>query len=293
MKKLLLITTGGTIASGHSHSGGLAPEKNGSDMLPVLEDVSFDVLDLYAIDSTDVTPEHWRQLYDAVTEKLPDYDGIVILHGTDTMAYTGAVLAFTVNTDKPVILTGSMLPFGVPDSDAPGNIQFAALIAKYGKFTGVHLVFANRVIGGADIVKVNSTDKDAFRRYSGFRPERTMRFPENGGRLPAVVKLTPFTAGTDIMRAAEGHSGMVIETYGTGGLPSGEITEAVTELAKKMRIIITTPCLGGTDLERYEVGRRALAAGALPGGEMSAECAAVYLWITENSELQHTASGCE
>ena len=175
MKKLLLITTGGTIASGHSHSGGLAPEKNGSDMLPVLEDVSFDVLDLYAIDSTDVTPEHWRQLYDAVTEKLPDYDGIVILHGTDTMAYTGAVLAFTVNTDKPVILTGSMLPFGVPDSDAPGNIQFAALIAKYGKFTGVHLVFANRVIGGADIVKVNSTDKDAFRRYSGFRPERTVR----------------------------------------------------------------------------------------------------------------------
>ena len=293
MKKLLLITTGGTIASGHSHSGGLAPEKNGADMLPVLEDVSFDVLDLYAIDSTDVTPEHWRLLYDAVTEKLPDYDGIVILHGTDTMAYTGAVLAFTVNTDKPVILTGSMLPFGVPDSDAGDNILFACESAASGKKRGVWLAFHGRLIGGADIAKVSSTSKDAFRSYSGLEITYTMHFPDSGDKMPAVIKLTPFTSADDILRACEGHSRFIIETYGAGGLPSGEITDAVSELAKKGRVIITTPCLGGTDLERYEVGRRALAAGAVPGDGMSAECTAVYLWITENSELQHIASGCE
>ena len=283
MKKLLLITTGGTIASGHSHSAGLSPEKNGGDMLPKLEDVSFDVLDLYAIDSTDVTPGHWRTLYNAVTENLPKYDGIVILHGTDTMAYTGAVLAFTVKTDKPVILTGSMLPFGAPDSDAQDNILFACGSAASGKKRGVWLAFHGRLIGGADIAKVDSTSKDAFRSYAGFEITHTMHFPDSGDKIPAVIKMTPFTGASDILRAAEGHFGMVIETYGAGGLPAGEITDAVRGHAKKMRVIITTPCLGGTDAERYEVGRRALAAGAVSGGKMSTECAAVCLWLTENN----------
>ena len=292
MKKLLLMTTGGTIACGASRGGGLAPEKNGADMLPELDGVSFDVLDLYAIDSTDVTPEHWRLLYNAVTENLPKYDGIVILHGTDTMAYTGAVLAFTVNTDKPVILTGSMLPFGVPESDAPGNIRFAALTAASRKYSGVHLAFAGRVIGGADIVKVSSHDTDAFRSYSGLEITHTMHFPDSGDKMPAVIKLTPFTAANDILRACEGHSRFIIETYGAGGLPSGEITDAVSELAKKGRVIITTPCLGGTDLRRYEVGRRAWDAGAHNGGVMSTECAAVFEWISENNGIAPIEYDC-
>ena len=287
MTRLLMITTGGTIASGNSGGGGLAPEKNGAEMLPRLEDVSFDVLDLYAIDSTDMSPAHWKLLYDAVTEKLPEYDGIVILHGTDTMAYTGAVLAFTVSTDKPVILTGSMLPFGVPDSDAPGNIQFAALIAKYRKYPGVHLAFANRVIGGADIHKINSSEKDAFRRYSGFKVTRTLPFPEKPGAFPAVVKLSPFMSGNDLRRSADGHKSVIIETYGAGGLPAGEITDTVRELAKKARVTITTPCIGGTEPDRYEAERRALDAGAVSGGMMSTECAAVYEWITGNNSSRH------
>lgn len=287
MTRLLMLTTGGTIASGNSGGGGLAPEKNGAEMLPRLEDVSFDVLDLYAIDSTDMSPAHWKLLYDAVTEKLPEYDGIVILHGTDTMAYTGAVLAFTVSTDKPVILTGSMLPFGVPESDAPGNIQFAALIAKFRKYPGVHLAFANRVIDGADIHKINSAEKDAFRRYSGFKVSRTLPFPEKPEAFPAVVKLSPFMTGDDLRRSADGHKSVIIETYGAGGLPAGEITDTVRELAKKARVTITTPCIGGTDLDRYEAGRRALDAGAVSGGMMSTECAAVYEWITGNNSSRH------
>lgn len=283
MTRLLMVTTGGTIASGHSGGGGLAPEKNGAEMLPKLDDVSFDVLDLYAIDSTDARPAHWRMLYDAVTEKLPEYDGIVILHGTDTMAYTGAVMAFTVSTDKPVILTGSMLPFGVPESDAPGNIRFAALTAASRKYSGVHLAFAGRVIGGADIHKINSAEKDAFRRYSGFKVTRTLPFPEKPGAFPAVVKLSPFMSGDDLRRSADGHKSVIIETYGAGGLPAGEITDTVRELAKKARVTITTPCIGGTELDRYEAGRRALDAGAVSGGMMSTECAAVYEWIVGNS----------
>ena len=282
MKKILLITTGGTIASGNSNGGGLAPEKHGAEMLTGTERINTDVLDLFAIDSTDITPAHWRLLYSTVTENLPLYDGIVILHGTDTMAYTGAVLAFTVNTDKPVILTGSMLPFGAEDSDARDNIMLALQTASRGTYRGVFLAFAGRIIGGADIVKVNSTEKDAFRSYAGFEPARTYKFPEHSGIFPAVVKLTPFSDGADIKRLAGNKSGIVIETYGAGGLPAGEITLAAGELAKTIPVVITTPCLGGSDLGRYEVGRRALDAGASDAGKRSAECAAVEMWLKQN-----------
>ncbi len=283
MKKLLMITTGGTIACGSTDSGGLAPEKSGADMLPELENVQLDTLDLYAIDSTDVTPAHWRRLYDAVTGALPDYDGIVILHGTDTMAYTGAVLAFTLRTEKPVVLTGSMIPLGEANSDAEGNILFACESAASDKLRGVWLAFHGRLIGGADIIKVNSGSKDAFRSYSGFVPTEIFAFPQKNGLFPAVVKLTPFTGADDIILASTGHSALVIETYGAGGLPDGEITDTVCELAKKMRVIITTPCLGGTDLKRYEVGRRAWDAGAESGSKMSTECAAIYIWLSGNN----------
>ena len=284
MKSLLMITTGGTIASERTDKStgeGLAPAKSGAQLLPELDDARIDVLDLYALDSTDVTPAHWRRLYDAVTENLPLYDGIVILHGTDTMAYTGAVLALTVGSEKPVILTGSMIPFGAPDSDAQYNIVSACECALSEQLHGVWLTFGKRLIGGADIVKVSSSDKDAFRSYSGFAPSETFPFPADNALFPAVIKLAPFTCAADIKRAAEGHCGAVIETYGTGGLPAGEITDAVCELAKKICVIITTHCLGGTDLERYAVGQRAINAGAAEGGKMSSECAAVHLWLTQ------------
>ena len=93
--------------------------------------------------------------------------------------------------------------------------------------------------------------------------------------------------GDDLRRSADGHKSVIIETYGAGGLPAGEITDTVRELAKKARVTITTPCIGGTDLDRYEAGRRALDAGAVSGGMMSTECAAVYEWITGNNSSRH------
>ena len=286
-QKLLIITTGGTIASTDTEEKGLAPTQNGLDFIPVVGDAEIYILDLYGIDSTDMSPAHWKLLYDAVTKNLPKYDGIVILHGTDTMAYTGAVLAFTVNTDKPVILTGSMLPSGASDSDAPDNILFACENALNKNNRGVWLAFHDRLIGGADIHKINSSEKDAFRRYSGFKVSRTLPFPEKPEAFPAVVKLSPFMSGDDLRRSADGHKSVIIETYGAGGLPAGEITDTVRELAKKARVTITTPCIGGTNLDRYEAGRRALDAGAVSGGMMSTECAAVYEWITGNNSSRH------
>ena len=281
MKKILIITTGGTIA-GTNSGFGLAPKLSGDKLIPKLDGIETTILDLYSIDSTDVMPVHWRRLYNAVTENLPMYDGIIILHGTDTMAYTGAVLAFTVETDKPVILTGAMLPSDAPDSDAHPNIRFAALVAAGGMYRGVHLAFANRIINGADIVKTRSFDKDAFRSFSGFVPTKFYNFPKRNGKLPAVVRLSPFTYGLDITIMAEDRAGIVIETYGTGGIPDNEITLVISELSKVMPIVVTTSCIGGTDLGKYEVGRRALDAGATDGYKRSTECAAVEMWLKMN-----------
>ena len=281
MKKILMITTGGTIA-GLNSGYGLAPALLGERLKPHIEGIETDVLDLFSIDSTDVMPIHWRKLHNAIEENLPQYDGIVILHGTDTMAYTGAILAFTLVTDKPVILTGSMLPPDAPDSDAQGNIEFAVKTAAEGKYIGVYLTFAGRVIKGADIIKVSSCEKDAFRSYAGFEPTRKYSFPKRNGKFPAVVRLTPFTYGLDITLMAEDRAGIVIETYGAGGIPDNEITLVLSELAKIMPIVITSPCLGGTDLGKYEVGRRALDAGATDGDKRSTECAAAEMWLKQN-----------
>ncbi len=281
MKKVLMITTGGTVA-GMNSGFGIKPTHIGEKLKPAIEGIDITVLDLYSIDSTDVMPIHWRKLHNAINENLPDYDGILILHGSDTMAYTGAALAFTVETDKPVILTGSMLPPDAPDSDVKTNIEQAARLAAGGEYKGVYLSFAGRIIGGGDIVKVSSCDKDAFRSYSGFVPRRKYKFPARNGLFPAVVRLTPFTYGMDIMSIAQDRAGIVMETYGAGGIPDNEITLVLSELSKTMPVVITTSCFGGTDLGRYEVGRRALDAGAVDADKRSTECAAVEMWLSCN-----------
>lgn len=281
MKKLLIITTGGTIAGKNIHGTGLAPDKTGDEIKPDIPDTEITVQNLYSIDSTDVTPAHWRMLHNLLISTIPHYDGIVILHGTDTMAYTGAVLAYTVKTPKPIILTGSMLPFGAPDSDAPENIRFACECALRDDINDVWLAFHGRLIHGTNIAKVHSTEKDAFRPYSDTPRMTKMKFPHNLLSFPAIIKLSPFTRPEAIHAAVKSRAA-VIETYGAGGIPEGEISDAIAKLSKKRAVVITSPCLGGTDLNRYEVGRRALDMGAADGSGMSTECAAVWLWLSLN-----------
>ncbi len=283
MKKVLMITTGGTVA-GMNSGFGLVPSMAGEKLKPNIEGIDVTVLDLFSIDSCDIMPVHWRRMYNAINDNLPDYDGIVILHGTDTMAYTGAVLAFTVDTDKPVILTGSMLPPDAPDNDVAQNIEQATRIAAGDEYKGVYLVFAGRVINGGDIVKISSCEKDAFRSYSGFVPKKKYSFPARNGLFPAVIRLTPFTYGLDIMSIAQDRAGIVMETYGAGGIPDNEITLVLAELSKSMPVVITTSCFGGTDLFRYEVGRRALDVGAVDADKRSTECAAVEMWLSVNQK---------
>ena len=126
MKKILLIGTGGTIASEMGENG-LAPELTSQQLLRYLPDIAkiaqVDCLQLFSLDSTNIQPKHWVRIADAIAARYKDYDGFVISHGTDTMAYTAAALSYLIQRSaKPIVLTGAQKPIGFDSTDSKVNL---------------------------------------------------------------------------------------------------------------------------------------------------------------------------
>ena len=131
MKKILMIATGGTIASKEG-SLGLTPVVTGEELaasVPGLSEIcKLDVLQLMNIDSTNMRPRQWLQIRNAIMDHYETYDGFVILHGTDTMAYTAAALSYLIQDSvKPIVLTGSQKPMANPYTDAKINLYQSIL----------------------------------------------------------------------------------------------------------------------------------------------------------------------
>ena len=289
MKRILVITTGGTIACEESGKG-LAPAHGGSELLKGIAGCELRILDLFACDSTDISLRQWKALYSSV-KNSSGFDGVVILHGTDTLEYTAAMLYYTLShLNIPVIITGAMLPFSHENSDGPRNIKDAVTVACDGRFKGVYAVFCGRIICGNRVIKVDSRDEDAFRSYDGNDcgkieygiitpycygeiPE-TAKLPESYKKI-AVIKLTPFTYELTV---PDGSCGAVIESFGAGGIPI-RLAPALRQLCSRMPVVITTPCIHGTDLTEYEVGQRALSCGAMDSKGVSTACAVVKMWL--------------
>lgn len=289
MKKILIITTGGTIAC-ETTENGRVPSRSGEQLTAGITGCRIEICDLFSCDSTDITPEHWCKLYNKVRESA-DYDGIVILHGTDTLEYTAAMLYFTASDmGVPVILTGAMIPMSEPDSDGGRNIRDAVTAACDGRLSGVYVAFSGRIISGGNVIKRYSAENDAFRAFCGkdngivqdgavadfCRAEQpvNLKLPERDKKI-SVIKLSPFT---DSLYVPENCDGAVIESYGAGGI-SSHLTDSLSALCLRMPVIITTSCGGGADLYEYEVGQRALSLGVIDGGRMSTACAAVKMWL--------------
>lgn len=310
MKKLLLITTGGTIACLPTENG-YSPRESAEifagfekTLKPrekrlaraVIPPKLLETLSLFSLDSTDLSPTHWRTLHTAAQNACDSrgYGGIVILHGTDTLDYTAALLYYTLRTEIPVILTGAMLPLSEEESDGFANLTDAFLAARDQRLGGVFAVFGGRIIRGDELIKHDAEKADAFRSFSGkdvgavsngtvtlFRkPEKAELFAYPPvDRKISVLKLSPFMTGAalDAVRAA-GADGAVLESYGAGGLPE-RLLPAAKRLAEAMPVVLTTPCIGGVNLLRYEVGRRALQCGIRSGGSHTTAAAAVRLML--------------
>jgi L-asparaginase len=164
-KKILLITTGGTIASESSEEG-LKPGLTSGDLMTSVNSIAerYDVTtrDLFQLDSSNIQPEEWQLIASCIAESYRHYDGIVITHGTDTMAYTSSVLSFMLwNIPVPVVLTGSQLPVSHPLTDAKDNLFCAFAMAASGT-PGVFLAFNRKVMRGCRAVKVRTMSFDAF-----------------------------------------------------------------------------------------------------------------------------------
>ncbi len=305
MKKILLLTTGGTIAS-QDGGDGLAPALHGNDLIARLQDgyadYRFDYEDLMDLDSSNIQPEEWTIMARRVFASLPDYDGIIITHGTDTMAYTAAALSFMLeNLHKSVVLTGSQLPIQNPLTDAITNL-FTAVEAIANGIPGVSLAFNRKIIAGTRAVKINTMGFDAFESVNAaywgqifadgtriFSPPKLIKNPLAPTRLwdkichdVFLLKLLPGTKPEIFDAIAEmGYRGIVLEAFGAGGLHyiNRDLLKKLTGLKEKgIAIVVCSQCLyERCDLSIYEVGHRILAQGVIPGRDMTTEAAATKL----------------
>ena len=305
MKRILLIATGGTIASRPTAAGGLAPALTSAELLacvPELAEVChIDALQLYNLDSTNIGPDQWIGMVHAVRDHYDAYDGFVITHGTDTMAYTAAALAYMIQRSaKPVVLTGSQKSIYNRHTDARNNLYRAVLYACHPAAWGVQLVFDGKVILGTRARKIRTKSFNAFSSIdypdtAEFRDLRLVPFlPMPAGYGPVqfqdrldpavfVLRLVPGMRA-DIIPLLAGHcNALILESFGVGGLPGGDdgpLFAAVRDWCAAGRLAVFTTQVPheGSDLAVYEVGRAAKALpGVLEAQDMTPEAAAVKL----------------
>ena len=300
-KHILLLTTGGTIASVPGGDG-LQPANSGvfereMEQLRTYYDIT--VRELICLDSSNIRPVEWQLIAEGIWNNRHGFDGIVVSHGTDTMGYTASAVTFMLpNIDIPVVFTGSQLPLADMLSDGPDNLRTAFAMAAAGH-RGIFLAFDRKVMLGCRAVKVRASGFSAFEsinaRYAalvsnaGLSVDRTV-LPAFTG-VPALCKdisddvfLLKLTPGLSpkIFEALSrmGYKGIVIEAFGLGGINIlNEGLDAIRRaLEKGINVVVTSQCLyDSANLGVYQVGTKLLELGVIQGRDMTSEAAMTKL----------------
>ena len=283
-----------------TEGGALLPDAYGRDLLaelPILARVA-DVTTrvLFDLDSGDMQPANWIEIARAVHGALSDdsCDGIVVVHGTDTMAYAASAVALLLGAlPKPVVFTGAQRPLTEPRTDARANLVDAVLAATL-PIAEVSIVFASRVLRGVRSIKLDARGLSAFDsprcpplaelgvdvqlgRHVR-RPGPLARFDPRIEPSVLAVRVFPGLNPKWVQGAVRaGVRGLVLEAYGTGNLPhlSGSLIPALDEArARDVAVVVVSQCpRGAVDMRRYAGGAAAAAAGAISGGDMTIEAA--------------------
>ena len=268
MKRILLIATGGTIASTEDGNG-LSPALTGEELAQSVPEISglceLDVVQPMNIDSTNMRPSDWMRIRDVIVEGYADHDGFVVLHGTDTMSYTAAALSYLIqDSPKPIVLTGSQKPMGNPFTDAKLNLYQSLLYALDEHSHDVSIVFGGVAIAGTRARKQRTMSFNAFIsvNYPPIAYIRNDRIVRNGlhgthlGENPVrfydsidprvfVLKLTPGVNPGILDALADSYDAVILETFGIGGIPefgeSGEsFQEAIFRWVDSGRTVVMT-----------------------------------------------------
>lgn len=277
-KKILLLATGGTIASKKSENG-LKPQITPEELLEFIPQVreicEVEAVQLLNLDSSNMEPVHWRRMVHAIREHYEEYDGFVIAHGTDTMAYTAAALSYMIqNTKKPIVITGAQKPIDLEITDAKSNLIDSFFYAADGKSQGVQIVFDGKVIAGTRAKKVRSKSYNAFSsidypclamiqdlnimRYIPMLPyEEEVQFYEELNENVFLMKLIPGIKPKVLKSIFENYDCIIVESFGVGGIPrsiAGEFYRLCQEHPDKLVVMATQVAHEGSDMTVYEVG---------------------------------------
>ena len=300
-KRILLLTTGGTIASRPGEEG-LEPHAS-----HVMEReinhlrAGFDICveDVMCLDSSNIRPEEWQSIARHIFKNRDSFGGIVVSHGTDTMAYTASAVTFMLpGINLPVVFTGSQLPLEDVLSDGPDNLRTAFAMAASG-IPGIFVAFDRKVMLGCRAVKVRASEFSAFEsvnaRYAAQVSSRGLVTDSRG--LPVIkgqpklldnvssnvflLKLTPGLSSEifDVL-VNMGYKGIVIEAFGLGGI--NILNEGLSGIRRAVEqgvsVVVTTQCLyDSANLQVYQVGSRLLELGIIQGRDMTSEAAMTKL----------------
>ena len=313
---VLLIYTGGTIGMIENAATGALENFNFEQLqkyIPELQKFNFPI-DTYQfdppMDSSDMEPDMWRKLVRIIHDNYNRYHGFVILHGTDTMAYTASALSFMLEgLDKPVILTGSQLPIGVLRTDGKENLMTSIEIAvaqnKEGKalVPEVCIFFENHLMRGNRTTKINAENFNAFRSFNypvlaeaGIHNKyNNVQIHVNGEERElkphylldtnvVVLKLFPGIQENVVatILKIEGLKAVVLETYGAGNAPTADwfIDAVSAAVARGVVVLNVTQCLGGSvSMEMYETGKRLGQTGVISGRDITTESAVTKMMV--------------
>lgn len=281
MKKICMIAVGGTIASVETKEG-LRPEITSEEILTYIPEVSkicqIDAIQLFNIDSTNVYAKHWKALVSCIEEHYAAYDGFVVTHGTDTLAYTAAALSYFIqNSRKPIVITGSQVTIAAENTDARDNLLNAFIYATDDRACGVHVIFDNKVILGTRARKSRTKSYNAFSsidypQVAIFRNHRLVFYIEEPKPEGNPVFYHDFSARVFVLKMIPGidpaifdylkehYDAVVLESFGVGGVPyygdhAFEAAIGKWTQEKKVLVVTTQVAHEGSDMEVYAVGQ--------------------------------------
>ena len=258
------------------------------------------------IDSSNMKPEHWDKIASVIAEKYDSYDGFVITHGTDTMAYTSSALSYALgNLGKPVTVTGSQIPGDKIETDARRNFVNAVRVATM-DLAGVYVIFDEEIISGARASKVSESKLNAFETVNWdlageiridirLSPEVKKR---HSGKLNlqtgfeanvAAMNLYPGMPKEIIDNVLDnGIKGLVLSAFGSGNLSYEYLPAIAKAKEKKIPVVVDTQCLeGATLMHVYDVGKKAMEAGAIQAFDMSFESSVTKLmWALKRAPYE-------